>query len=325
MIERLNLIKGPEGEGAGKPDIMEMMDVNAAGILVRRLLRYTLREYNERAMRESLSKRFVRHTKHLVAMQAAHIERVLWNGNALTRRLLIGIPPKERTENEEETLMNRIREVEFALLMHECAKMNPKCRGGVNPDRHMEETCNDTLTFLADYRRKRKPLADRIAAMVEVSGSPYSIYAKHTGTRTPATVEEAIVFAAVNLDAIDFWGARDIVWIRQHPEMLGGESLEPEHVRESLEFAKRMCDDAAKRVNSLNLRKLDGAEKKSIADFGIAYWRRSEQFFAFVEEWSPQSFVEFRGACTAFLRAEFGKRITRPEWNVGSRMPNIHD
>ncbi|GEM_PF-4374406 len=325
MIERLNLIKGPEGEGAGKPDVMEMMDVNAAGILVHRLLRYTLSEYKERAMRESLDKRFVRHTKHLVALQAAHVERVFWNGNALTRRLLIGIPPKERTESEEVLLVNRTHEVDFALLMHECAKMNPRCRGGVNPDRHMDETVEDTLAFTADYRRKRKPLAERIAATVEVSGSPYSIYAKHTGTRVPATVEEAIVFAAVNLDAIDFWGAHHIVWIRQHPEMLIDGMSAPEHVGESLAFAKRMCDDAARRVNSLNLRKFDKAEKKSIADFGLAYWRRSERFFAFVEERSPQNFIEFRGACTAFLRRELGVRITDPSWNVGSRAHSVHD
>lgn len=203
MLDELKLKHLPDvGKDA---DVLEPEDIAAAAIAAHQALRWTARQYRERCMRDSLVKQCARHTEHLVAMQAAHIERVLDYGYVI-QRLLTGNPEKELSEEEGKRRVQRMRKIEFALLMHECAKFNPKCHGGVNPDGHLEETCTDVHTFLADVRRKRKPLVEEITAMVESSGAPYSMRRKHTGTRPPGTFEEAVVFAAVNLDAVDFWG-----------------------------------------------------------------------------------------------------------------------
>ncbi|MBI2406566.1 MAG: hypothetical protein HYV25_03225 [Candidatus Harrisonbacteria bacterium] len=300
MIEHLRLIRL---QGNGNPDVLEQEDVDAAVTLVHHLRRWAVQQYRERCMKESFPKKFARHTVHLAEQLAAHMERVLEHGNALVRHIL-AVPAEKQTEEKEKTLARQMREIEFALLMHECAKLNPESAGGVNPDAHLEETCRDALAFLADFRRKRKPLAERMTAMVEVSGSSYSTYAKRTGVRTPATVEEAIVFAAVNLDAVDFWGAHSIVWIRQHPHRREMPERATETVGASLAFAKRMRDDAANAVCGLQLRKMHPSALGVIYNYGAAYWKRSGRFFAFFEERPPATFMEFRGGFNEFLRRE---------------------
>ena len=259
-------------------DVLEPEDVIAADIAARQALQWTVREYRERCMRESLPKRCVRHTQHLVAMQSAHMKRALDCGYLLLR-LLTGNPAEECSEEEEKRRVQRMRKIEFAILMHECAKFNPKYPGGVNPDRHLEETYGDVLVFLADIRRKRKPLAEEIAAMVEVSGSPYSTQGKHTGIRAPDRLEEVIVFAAVNLDAVDFWGAQHIVWIRQHPERLCLPRF-AEPVGASLIFAKNMRDKALERVEGIKLKNMSPAASELIMRYDAGLWKRSQRLFA---------------------------------------------
>lgn len=315
MLDELNLKHLPDvGKDA---DVLEPEDVDAAAIAAHQALRWTMRQYQERCMRESLTKRFVRHTRHLVAMQSGHIARVLDYGRTLLR-LLTGNPPKEHSEEEERRRAQRMRKIEFALLMHECAKFNPKYPGGVNPNRHLEETCDDTLAFLADVRRKRKPLAEEIATMVEVSGSPYSTHGKRTGVRAPDRLEEAIVHAAVNFDATDFWGAQHIVWIRQHPERLHVPSF-AEPVGTSLIFAKNMRDEAMHRVWNIKFKNLSPSAAELIVSYGTALWKRSERFFAFFDKQRPKNLMEFRTRWNEFFRQELEREHLG--WVVSRRNP----
>lgn len=301
MLDEVKLKHLPDiGKDA---DVLEPEDVDAAAIAAHQALRWTARQYRERCMRESLTKQCARHTEHLVAMQDAHIKRVLDYGYAI-QRLLTGNPEKELSEEEGKRRVQRMRKIEFALLMHECAKFNPTYPGGANPDAHLEETCADVYAFLADVRKKRKPLVEEIMAMVESSGAPYSTRRKHTGTRPPSTFEEVVVFAAVNLDAVDFWGARDIVWIRQHPERL----IVPrfaEPVCTSLIFAKNMRDEAVHLVGNIRTRSMPKAAQELLLSYGAALWKRSGRFFSFFDEHPATTFTDFRARWNEFFRQEF--------------------
>lgn len=303
MLDEVKLKHLPDvGKDA---DALEPEDVTAAAIAAHQALRWTARQYRERCMRDSLVKRCLRHTEHLVAMQAAHIERVLDYGYVI-QRLLTGNPEKALSEEEDKRRVQRMRKIEFALLMHECAKFNPTYPGGVNPDAHMEETCTDVHEFLADVRRKRKPLVEEITAMVEVSGSPYSTRRKHTGMCPPSTFEETVVFAAVNLDAVDFWGARDIVWVRQHPERLFVPRF-AEPVRTSLIFAKNMRDEAVHLAGIIRARSMPKAAQELLLSYGAALWKRSGRFFAFFDEHPAATFLDFRACWNEFFRQELDR------------------
>lgn len=314
MLQHMNLRHLPEiGKDA---DVLEEEDVAAAEIVMHQALQWTMRRYRERCMNAPLSKWFVRHTGNLVAMQSRHIERVRDHGLTLLR-LLAGELPEDASDEDKKRRIQRIRKVKIALIMHECAKFNPDKAypGGVNPDHHLEETCDDTFMFVANTRRKRKFLAEEIAAMIEISGSPYSMHWKRTGVRAPDTIEEGIVCAAVNLDAVDFWGAQDIIWLRQHPERLILPSL-AESVTTSFIFARNMRDKAIDRIWNAKVKRMNPNSLELIMKYGIDLWKRSERYFSFFERRTPKTMLEFRAGWNEFFRAEleregFGWCISR--------------